>query len=123
IAGTVDRKIERNFQPAFSNFLFQPGKILQRPERRINVLMPATVRQTQMTITGSIRYAGIFRLRDNRIVSSFAVSGTDGMNRREINDIKSHGFGILDPGQTIAQLGTALAATLRGARKEFVPSR
>src|SRR5438270_6236100 len=75
-----------------------------------------------MTITDGIRHAGIIRLRENRIVSSFAVSATNGMDRREINDVKSHCLGILDPGQTIAQLGTALAAPLRGPRKEFVPS-
>src|SRR6266478_995314 len=123
IGGAVDCEIECNFQPAFSNFLFQPGEILQRPEGGINVLVPATVRQTKMSVANGIRHAGIIRLRDNRIVSSFAVSGTDGMDWREIDDVKSHCFGVLDPGQTIAQLGTTLAATLGGTRKEFVPSR
>src|SRR5207245_8912548 len=84
---------------------------------------PNAVRQNKMSVTDGVRHAVIIRLRDNRIVSSFAVSGTDGMNWREIDDVKSHCFGVLDPGQTIAQLGTALAATLGGTRKEFVPSR
>src|SRR5216110_530286 len=122
IRGAVDCEIECNFQPAFSNFLFQPGKILQRAEGGINVLVPTAVRQTKMSVTDGVRHAGIVRLRDNRIVLSFAVSGTDWMNWREIDDVKSHCFGVLDPGQTIAQLGTALAATLGGTRKEFVPS-
>src|SRR5207237_8928286 len=89
----------------------------------INIPVPPAVRTNETRITHGNRTTGIIKLRNNRIVSSFAVSGTNGMDRREINDVKSHGFGILDPGQTIAQFGTALATALRGTRKEFVPSR
>src|SRR5947208_4440201 len=120
IGRTVDRKIERNFQPAFSNFLLQPGKILQRSEGGINILVPSAVRTTETPITDGIRHTGIIRLRNNRIVSSFAVSGTNGMDRREINDVKSHGFGILDPGKQLRRFetGSALPFPERGKKSE-----
>ena len=123
IGRTVDREIERDLHPASSNFALPARR--NPPASRARAQCPcarhrsATRCRCRWHKARPVRHGS----RDNRIVSSFAVGGTDRMNRREIDHVESHRFGIIDPRQTIAQRRTAIAATLGGAREKFVPSR
>jgi hypothetical protein len=116
IGRAIQRKIEGNFHSAFSHFFLKPVEIGQRPERRLERPVSARLAANRPWHTRIVRFAG------ERVVPSFAIRVTNGMNRRKINDVETHRLCIVDPRQTIAQSRTAIAAAFCRARKKFVPS-
>ena len=67
------------------------------------------------------RNARVAWLTSDRIIASFAIRVTNGMNRREINDIEPHCLGVIDPWQTIAESRSAITLTFCRAREKFIP--
>src|ERR1041385_6278550 len=66
-------------------------------------------------------HARIPRLASDGIVAAFAIGMTDWMNRRKINYIEPHRFGVVDSGQTIAKSRAAIDASICRTRKKFIP--
>ena len=104
IGRAIDGEIERNFHPAFAHLFLQPIKIGQRSERRLDRLMPTGFAADRP------RHPWITRLAGDRIVPPLAVGVTYGMDRRKINDIEAHGFGVVHSEQAIAESRSAIAA-------------
>src|SRR5215472_16486121 len=57
----------------------------------------------------------------NRIIPTLAISPTDRMNRREINDVEPHSLCIVHARQAIPESRSSIAVALCGAREEFIP--
>ena len=104
IGGAVEREVECDFHSAFAHFRYEPVEIGQRTERRFNRHVSAGF------AANCPRHARIPRLAGDGIVAAFAIGLPNGMNRGKVNDIKSHGFRVIDSRQTIAQGRATIAA-------------
>src|SRR5262249_45049237 len=103
----IDGEIERNFHRAFAHLFLQPVEIGHCSERRLDCLVSTGFAADRPW------HAWITRLAGDRVVSPLAVGMTNGMDRREINDIKAHGLCVLHSWQTIAESRSAIAAAFR----------
>ena len=115
VGRTIEREIERDLHPAFAHFALQRIEIFESAERQLDCLMPAGF------APDCPRHAGIATLGDDRIIAALAIRMADGMDRREINHVKSHRFSLVKPRQTIAERRSATAASLGRTREKFIP--
>ena len=115
IGRAIDREIEGNFHSTFPHFFLKPVKIGERPQRRLDRLMPAGVAADRPW------HARIAGLGGDRVVPPLAVGVTNRMNRRKINDVESHGFCVVYPRQTIAESRSAVVPASCRAREKFIP--
>src|SRR5438093_8933194 len=113
IGRAVQRKVEGDFHSAFAYLFLKPVEICQRPERRLDCFVTASLAADRP------RHARIAWLARDRVVSAFAVAVTNRMNRRKINDVKAHRLRVVYPRQTIAESRPAIAAAFCRARKKF----
>src|SRR5437764_15417985 len=100
----IDVGIVLNFHPSFAYLFLQPINIGQRSERSLDRLMSTGFAADRP------RHPWITRLAGDRIVPPLAVGVTYGMDRRKINDIEAHGFGVVHSEQAIAESRSAIAA-------------
>src|SRR5215475_409714 len=93
----------------------ESAEVVQRSQMRVNGFMSAFGRSDGPWT------ADIMRLGGHRIVLSFSERVPDGMNRREINDVKTHGGYVGQP--LLAILERAVALWVGGARtgEHFIP--
>ena len=74
-----------------------------------------------MTIADRVRDARLAWFAGHGIVAAFAVGEANRMDRREIEDVEAHLFGVIDPPKAIAKGRSTIGPTLSGAGEEFVP--
>src|SRR6266536_6519085 len=115
IGQAIEREIEGDFHAAFPHLFLKPVKISERPQRRLDRLMPTGVAADRPW------HARIARLGRDCVVPPLAVGVTNRMNRRKIKNVESHGLYVVYPRQTIAESRSAVAPAFCRARKKFIP--
>ena len=115
VGRTIDREIERDLHSAFSHFALEPIEIFERPQRGLHRFVTASFASDRPG------HAGIAWFCSHGIVSPFAISMSDRMNRREINYVEAHRLRVINSGQTITKGRSAIAATFGRAWKKFIP--
>ena len=121
VGGTIDRKIECDFHVAFFDFTHEPVEILQCAEFRRHILVPTSIDSLTIVADG-IGHARFTRFASKRVVSALPVRCSDRVDRRKINDIKSHGLRIVDPSEAVAECRAQVRLSFGGAWEKFIPS-
>src|SRR5438874_1607985 len=57
----------------------------------------------------------------DRVIATLAISQTNRMNRRKINDVEPHCLGVVHARQATPKSRSAIAAALCRAREKFIP--
>src|SRR5439155_17541781 len=104
----LDREVECDLDPDFPRPRDEAVEVLERPELRVDSLVPALVAADRP------RAAGIYRSRGERVVAALPVRRPDRMDRREVDDVESELRELREH-----PLDTAEAAPR--AREELVP--
>src|SRR5205807_5014549 len=115
VGRTIDREIKRDLHSAFSHFALEPIEIFERTQRGLHRFVTASFASDRPG------HAGIAWLCSHGIVSPFAISMSDRMNRWEINYVEAHRPRVINSGQTITKCRSAIAATFGRAWKKFIP--
>lgn len=84
VLGTLDGKVESDFQPMIRRRNDQPAKVFAGAQLGVNRLVPA------LGAANGIRTARIVGSGGQGIVRAFAVTAPDRVNRREVQHIEAH---------------------------------
>jgi len=115
VGGTLKGNVQGDLDPPLAGCVNQPSEIVERAKLRVNGFVPALLR------TDSPRAAHVVHLSLGSVVLSFSECLADGMNRRQIQHIKSHFGNVRQPCLDIFQ--RPVHSWLRRARprEHFVP--
>ena len=122
VGRAIDREVERDLQATLLDLGDEPVEILERSEFRRDILVPAAV-DSLKTIADRVRHTGLAGLAGRGIVAPLAVRFADRVDRRKINHIKPHRFGVIDAAEAIAEGRARIGLALGRARKKFIPRR
>ena len=114
---TLEGVIEGDFESVVPGGLHQSVKILQGAKLRVKRLMAA------LRATDGVGAAGLARFSGDAIVFALAEGLPNGVNRREIEDIKAHAGDVGQPRNDIAERPVASWLSRRRAGKKLVPRR
>src|SRR5262249_4356979 len=110
----LNREVERDLEAPARRGLHEPVEVVERAEVGMHRGVAA------VGGTDGPWAAGLARLRRERVVAALAVRPTDGVDRRQIDDVEAHRGRAVELGLRILERPvTPFAAT--AARKELVP--
>src|SRR5690606_12361858 len=117
IGRALERDVERDLEPEAASLGRELAKILERAERRMNVLVTALLRADRP------RRARIVRAGHERVVRALPLRSADRMDRRQIDDVEAEAGDVRQTLARALERAVTLAVFGRRAREELVPRR
>src|SRR5262249_36065231 len=116
VGRALDREVEGDLEAVLGGRPLQPAEVLDRPQRRMDGIVPALGRPDR------IRAAEVARLRPQAVVTAFAITGADRVNGRKVEDVKPHVPDRRQHSDYIVEAAVMVWVISRGARKQLVPA-
>src|SRR5690606_8180358 len=112
----LERDVERDPQPVLPRLANEPYEVVQRTEGRVNRGV-ASLGRADRPGASRVAFAG-----PEGVVRAFPKTGSDGVDRGEIQDVEAHRRDVWEPGRGGSK-GAVRAALARRPREELVPGR
>ena len=115
VGRALDGKVERDLDAHGAGRRDEMVEVGQRAEQRIDGGVPS------VAVANGPGAAGVAGLGVARVVLPLAIGYSDGMHRRDVDDVESHRGELGEPSLGLAQRGPDLGISALGPREELVP--
>src|SRR5262249_40870834 len=116
VGRALDREVEGDLETVLGGRALQPAEVLDRPERRMDGIVPALGRPDR------IRTAEVARLRPQAVVTAFAITGADRVNGRKVENVEAHVPDRRQQSDYVVEAAVMVWIISRRARKQLVPA-